>query len=44
MSDYITLSLDVMSGEKDPEASINAALNLLETREDVKIYLVGNQE
>lgn len=44
MSDFITLSLDVMSGDKDPEASINAALNLLELREDVKIFLVGNKE
>jgi len=33
-----------MSGEKDPEASIAAALNLLVLREDVKIILVGNQE
>ena len=44
MSDFITLSLDVMSGEKDPEASINAALNLLELREDVRIYLVGDKD
>jgi glycerol-3-phosphate acyltransferase PlsX len=44
LSDFITLSLDVMSGDKDPEASINAALNLLELREDVKIFLVGNKE
>ena len=44
MNDFITLSLDVMSGEKDPEASITAALNLLALREDVKIILVGNQE
>jgi glycerol-3-phosphate acyltransferase PlsX len=33
-----------MSGEKDPEASIAAALNLVALREDVKIILVGNQE
>ena len=44
MSDFITLSLDVMSGEKDPEASISAALNLLEIREDVRIFLVGNED
>ena len=44
MSDFITLSLDVMSGEKDPEASISAALNLLEIREDVRIILVGNED
>ena len=44
LNDFITLSLDVMSGEKDPEASIAAALNLLALREDVKIILVGNQE
>jgi glycerol-3-phosphate acyltransferase PlsX len=44
LNDFITLSLDVMSGEKDPEASIAAALNLLVLREDVKIILVGNQE
>ena len=44
LNDFITLSLDVMSGEKDPEASITAALNLLTLREDVKIILVGNQE
>ena len=44
MSDFITLSLDVMSGEKDPEASINAALNLLELREDVRIFLVGDKD
>ena len=44
MSDYITLSLDVMSGEKDPEASINAALNLLELREDIRIFLVGDKD
>ena len=44
MSDFITLSLDVMSGEKDPEASINAALNLLELREDVRIILVGDKD
>jgi len=33
-----------MSGEKDPEASISAALNLLEIREDVRIFLVGNED
>ena len=44
MSDFITLSLDVMSGEKDPEASIIAALNLLEIREDLRIILVGNED
>ena len=44
MSDFITLSLDVMSGEKDPEASISAALNLIEIREDVRIFLVGNED
>jgi len=44
LSDFITLSLDVMSGEKDPEASINAALNLLELREDVRIFLVGDKD
>ena len=44
MSDLITLSLDVMSGDKDPEASISAALNLLEIREDVRIILVGNED
>ena len=44
MSDFITLSLDVMSGEKDPEASINAALNLLELREDIRIFLVGDKD
>ena len=44
MNDFITLSLDVMSGEKDPKASINAALNLLELREDVKIILVGDKD
>jgi glycerol-3-phosphate acyltransferase PlsX len=33
-----------MSGEKDPEASINAALNLLKTRTDVKIFLVGDKD
>jgi len=44
LNDFITLSLDVMSGEKDPEASIAAALNLVALREDVKIILVGNQE
>ena len=44
MSDFITLSLDVMSGEKDPKASVNAALNLLELREDVRIFLVGNED
>jgi len=44
LNDFVTLSLDVMSGEKDPEASITAALNLLALRENVKIILVGNQE
>ena len=44
MSDFITLSLDVMSGDKDPEASISAALHLLEIREDVRIFLVGNED
>ncbi len=44
LNDFVTLSLDVMSGEKDPEASIAAALNLLALREDVRIILVGNQE
>ena len=44
MSDLITLSLDVMSGDKDPEASISAALKLLEIREDVRIILVGNED
>ena len=44
MSDLITLSLDVMSGDKDPEASISAALHLLEIREDVRIFLVGNED
>ena len=33
-----------MSGDKDPEASISAALNLLEIREDVRIFLVGNED
>ena len=33
-----------MSGEKDPEASINAALNLLELREDIRIILVGDKD
>ena len=33
-----------MSGDKDPEASINAALNLLELREDVRIFLVGDKD
>ena len=33
-----------MSGEKDPEASINAALNLLGSREDVRIFLVGDKD
>ena len=44
MSDFITLSLDVMSGDEDPEASISAALNLIEIREDVRIFLVGNED
>ena len=44
MSDFVTLSLDVMSGDRDPEASIDAALNLLELRDDVKIFLVGNKK
>ena len=44
MSDLITLSLDVMSGDKDPEASISAALNLLEIREDIRIFLVGDKD
>ena len=44
MSDLITLSLDVMSGDEDPEASISAALNLIEIREDVRIFLVGNED
>jgi len=33
-----------MSGDKDPEASISAALHLLEIREDVRIFLVGNED
>ena len=44
MSDLITLSLDVMSGDEDPEASISAALNLIEIRADVSIFLVGNED
>ena len=33
-----------MSGENDPEASINAALNLLKLRDDIRIFLVGDKD
>ncbi len=44
MSSYLTLSLDVMSGENDPDASILGALELLSSRKDIKLILVGNSE
>ena len=44
MSNYLTLSLDVMSGENDPDASILGALDLLSSREDIKLILVGDSE
>ena len=44
MNSYLTLSLDVMSGENDPDASILGALKLLSSRKDIKLILVGNSE
>ena len=44
MNSYLTLSLDVMSGENDPDASILGALDLLSSREDIKLILVGDSE
>ena len=44
MNNYLTLSLDVMSGENDPDASILGALDLLSSREDIKLILVGDSE
>jgi len=44
LNNYLTLSLDVMSGENDPDASILGALDLLSSREDIKLILVGDSE
>jgi len=44
LNNYLTLSLDVMSGENDPDAAILGALELLSSRDDIKIILVGNAE
>ena len=44
MDNLITLALDVMSGDKDPHASVAASIDVLTEREDIHIHLIGNQE
>ncbi|MBC85405.1 MAG: phosphate acyltransferase [Acidimicrobiaceae bacterium] len=43
ITDY-KLALDVMSGEKDPHASIDAAIQALENDDALKFYLVGDEK
>ena len=43
ITDY-KLALDVMSGERDPHASIDAAIQALENDDALKFYLVGDEK
>ena len=40
----VTLALDVMSGERDPQASEQAAIDLLSIKPFINLHLIGNQE
>jgi glycerol-3-phosphate acyltransferase PlsX len=44
LDNLITLALDVMSGDRDPHASVSASIDVLTEREDIHIHLIGNQE
>ena len=44
MNNHYKLALDVMSGEKDPHASIEAAIQALKNDDALEFYLVGNEE
>ena len=44
MNKSVTLALDVMSGEKDPQASVQAAIDLLSIKPSINLHLIGNQE
>ena len=44
MNIHYKLALDVMSGERDPHASINAAIQALKNDDALEFYLVGNEE
>ena len=43
ITDY-KLALDVMSGERDPHASIDAAIQALDNDDALKFYLVGDEK
>lgn len=44
MDIHYKLALDVMSGERDPHASIEAAIQALKNDDALEFYLVGNEE
>ena len=44
MYNHYKLALDVMSGESDPHASIEAAIQALKNDDALEFYLVGNEE
>ena len=44
MNIHYKLALDVMSGERDPHASIEAAIQALKNDDALEFYLVGNEE
>ena len=44
MNIHYKLALDVMSGESDPHASIEAAIQALKNDDALEFYLVGNEE
>ena len=44
MNNHYKLALDVMSGERDPHASIEAAIQALKNDDALEFYLVGNEE
>ena len=43
MSIQYKLALDVMSGERDPLASIGAAIEALKNDDALKVFLVGDE-
>ena len=44
MNIHYKLARDVMSGERDPHASIEAAIQALKNDDALEFYLVGNEE
>ena len=44
MNKPVTLALDVMSGENDPYASVQAALKLISENKSINLHLFGNKE